>query len=177
MLVKLVKVSRGSIFIADDPTQSIYRYYSWKEKGVHVVGRTKWLRIPYRNTKEIFTAAFSIIKDNPQICEQLQSEGELLHPDIDNRWMRTGPKPLITYVDSLDDETQKISGRVNGLLQNGIPASQIAILAPNNKLKRIFRCAIMDNNVSVNTFYQFNKDKTAARCYHTKTRFFLMLIG
>jgi hypothetical protein len=44
------------LFLADDPMQSIYRYYSWREKGVPVAGRTRWLRIPYRNTREIYQA-------------------------------------------------------------------------------------------------------------------------
>ncbi|NMC18695.1 MAG: UvrD-helicase domain-containing protein [Chloroflexi bacterium] len=52
----------GVLFLCDDPSQSVYRFFSWKQKGINVVGKTRWLKIPYRNTKQIFEAAFSLIK-------------------------------------------------------------------------------------------------------------------
>jgi superfamily I DNA/RNA helicase len=54
LVTRLLNPDHGVFFLADDPAQSIYRFYSWKEKGVHVVGRTRWLKVPYRNTYEIY---------------------------------------------------------------------------------------------------------------------------
>ena len=154
-LKEMVKTDTGSIFIADDPTQSIYRYYSWKEKGVQVVGRTRWLRIPYRNTKQIYNAAFAIIQSNKQIREQLKAEGELLNPDVDNPWMRSGEKPLVSRVDDYSMLAQAVADRVNGLVQEGVPPTQIAVLAARKNQISILRNKIMDNDVTVDTFYQF----------------------
>ena len=53
---RMVNAEHGVIFLADDPSQSIYRSFSWKEKGINVAGRTRWLKIPYRNTYEIYQA-------------------------------------------------------------------------------------------------------------------------
>lgn len=154
-LKEMVKPDTGSIFIADDPTQSIYRYYSWKEKGVQVVGRTRWLRIPYRNTKQIYRAAFAIIQNNDQIREQLKAEGELLNPDMDNPWMRDGERPLVSRIDDYSTMVQSIADRVNGLIQDGVPPTQIAILAARKNQIKSLENAIMDKDVAVETFYQF----------------------
>ena len=155
VLKELVKPDTGSIFIADDPTQSIYRYYSWKEKGVQVAGRTRWLRIPYRNTREIYNAAFAIIQNNENIREQLTAEGELLNPDVENPWMRSGEKPLALRIDDYSTMVQTIADRVNGLLQEGVPPTQIAVLAARKNQIKSLRGAIMDNEVAVDTFFQF----------------------
>ena len=72
---QLLDPQHGLLFLADDPSQSIYRYFSWKEKGVDVVGRTRWLRVPYRNTYEIYQAAYSMIANHEEIQGSL-SEAE-----------------------------------------------------------------------------------------------------
>jgi len=155
VMARLVKESIGSIFIADDPTQSIYRFFSWKEKGIQVVGRTRWLRVPYRNTREIFQAAFSIIKANQNLCNQINAEGELLIPDIDNQWIRSGPRPLISQFDRMEDDLSHIKSRVHGLLQDGISASQIAVLSARKNHLRTIRQTLNNDEIAVNTFYQF----------------------
>ena len=38
----------GLLFMADDPAQSIFRYYSWRERGIPVVGHTRRLHVPYQ---------------------------------------------------------------------------------------------------------------------------------
>jgi hypothetical protein len=59
-VIKLLLKPRGSMLVCDDPTQSLFKYFSWKEKGLNVVGRTSILPVPFRCTREIMLAAFSL---------------------------------------------------------------------------------------------------------------------
>ncbi len=155
VILKLVKPRKTSIFIADDPTQSIYRFYSWKEKGIPVVGRTRWLRVPYRNTRQIYRAAFSIVQDNQILQDLLKQEGELVVPDVDHPYMRDGNHPLVKHYDSRDDEVQMTAESVRALIQEGVPATQIAVLNPHNHNLESFEKAINNRDVSIGTYHRY----------------------
>jgi len=54
VLKKLVKTNRNNMFILSDKNQRIYSLYSWKRNtNIHVVGRTYYLSLNYRTTREI----------------------------------------------------------------------------------------------------------------------------
>ena len=154
IITKLFNPQSTSIFIADDPTQSIYRFYSWKEKGIPVAGRTRWLRVPYRNTRQIYQAAFSIIKDNQVLQDLFTQEGELLTADIENGYMRDGDKPILHKYSSFQDECIHINSSVQVLLQQGVPAHQVAVLNPRKNNLEAIRKAIGNNEVRVDTYHQ-----------------------
>ena len=155
IIKKLFNPQSTAIFIADDPSQSIYRFYSWKEKGIPVVGRTRWLRIPYRNTRQIYRAAFSIIKDNQVLQDLFKQEGELLTADVENEYMRDGEKPLIRRYSTFNKECIQITSAVRGLLQKGVPEHQIAILNPRKNNLDALRRALGQNELNVDTYFQF----------------------
>lgn len=155
VILKLVKPRATSIFIADDPTQSIYRFFSWKEKGIPVVGRTRWLKVPYRNTRQIYRAAFSVVENNQVLQDLLKQEGELVIPDVDHPFMREGQKPLIRRYETRDDEVRHTADLVRGLIQSGVPAGQIAVLNPNKRNLEAYMSAISDSEVNVGTYQRF----------------------
>jgi superfamily I DNA/RNA helicase len=119
----------GLLFLADDPSQSIFRHFSWKEKAVNIVGRTRWLRVPYRNTFEIYSAAYSMIAGYDEIQTSLSEEGELVSPDISSQEMRHGKRPLIERCGSVSDELTFIRSTVDSLKQEGYREDQIAVLS------------------------------------------------
>nr|HMN62981.1 3'-5' exonuclease [Anaerolinea sp.] len=123
--------NHGLLFLADDPSQSIYRHFSWKEKSVHVVGRTRWLRVPYRNTYEIYRAAYAMIAGNEEIQQSLSEAGELIQPEISSQEMRHGPTPLIRKCSSVPDEMEFIKSNIDTLRQDGFRDEQIAVLVRN----------------------------------------------
>jgi hypothetical protein len=127
---RLLKSDGGSLFLADDPSQSIYRFYSWREKGVHVVGRTRWLRIPYRNTREIYQAAYEVIRTDETLKHQIEEQTglTLAEPDLTNPSLRSGPRPQLRHFDSFDDEVDFIRAEIQLLQQAGIKAQEIAVL-------------------------------------------------
>ncbi len=128
IIQKFLKPQNGVIFLADDPSQSIFRYFSWKEKGISVVGRTRWLKVPYRNTFEIYRAAYSLIADNEEIQKSLADEGEKIMPELSSQTMRHGKRPLIQKCKSNFDEDTAIKNAVASLRQSGIQEKQIAVL-------------------------------------------------
>lgn len=128
VLQQHIHPEHGAIFLADDPSQSIYRYFSWKEKGIHVVGRTRWLKVPYRNTYEIYRAAYSMIADHEEIQKSLSEEGELIEPEISSQTMRHGPRPLVRKFYNAAEELGYLKNTVASLRQEGFAEKQIAVL-------------------------------------------------
>jgi hypothetical protein len=125
---RMVHPEHGVIFLADDPSQSIYRSFSWKEKGIPVAGRTRWLKVPYRNTQEIYEAAYAMIAGHEEIQKSLADEGELVQPDLSASTMRHGPRPLVQRCISVEKELDFLKNKIFALRQEGYRDKQIAIL-------------------------------------------------
>ena len=135
---RMVNPEHGVVFLADDPSQSIYRSFSWKEKGIKVAGRTRWLKIPYRNTQEIYRAAYAMIADNSDIQASLADKGELVKPDLVSTSMQHGSRPLIQKCTSVEKELEFIKNTILYLRQNGYKDRQIAVLVRyTNSLKDV----------------------------------------
>jgi hypothetical protein len=124
----MLNEEHGSIFLADDPSQSIYRFFSWREKAVNVVGRTRWLRVPYRNTYEIYRAAYSLIANFSEIQSSLSEEGEVIKPELSTDEMRHGPLPLFRRCDDKAGELDTIKNSILSLGSQGMRPEQIAVL-------------------------------------------------
>lgn len=120
----------GLLFLADDPSQSIYRYYSWREKGVPVVGRTRWLRIPYRNTWEIYQAAYEVIRHDEILRRSLEEQLSLTleEPDLTSQYLRSGPRPELRCFPSAEAEFSFIRMEIERLLQRGFDSEEIVVL-------------------------------------------------
>lgn len=130
----------GTLFICDDPSQSVYRHYSWRQKGVEVVGRTRWLRVPYRNTRQIFKAAFTLIEDDPLAQKLLAESGEQVQPDIENAVLRDGPLPQAHYFPSWQAEREFVTSEIKRLIQNnGVLPNEIGILHDESYILKRYR--------------------------------------
>jgi hypothetical protein len=114
----------GSLFICDDPSQSIFCSYTWAQKGLSVVGRTRVLHVPFRSTREISQAAHSLIEAD----ETLRQYEERAEPDFNSYELNSGPLPAL--IACKDGETEQIfvEGKIQELLAAGIAPGQIAIL-------------------------------------------------
>ncbi len=138
--VKIIKkflTPEGTLFLCDDPSQSVYRYYSWRQKGVNVVGRTRWLRVPYRNTRQIFEAAYALIGDDP-LAQKLLAEGnESAQPDLSHALLRDGPRPQVHHFSSVQAEREFIAAQIRGLIERqGVRPEEVGLLHEENHVLR-----------------------------------------
>src|SRR5262249_2630029 len=99
-IVKNLLKPAGTLFLCDDPTQSLFRSFSWKQKGVDVVGRTRVLKVPFRCTREITQAAYSLIEAD----EILKKSEEITVPDLTTYDLLAGETPLLCTCEDLVDE-------------------------------------------------------------------------
>ena len=118
----------GSLFLCDDPSQSVYRIFSWEQKGVKVRGRTRWLKIPYRTTRQIFDTAFALIESNPLSQQMLSESGTIEKPNLDDPRLRQGESPHLYRIQTLADEIEFIGNKCNELIGTGLLPGEIAIL-------------------------------------------------
>lgn len=127
LLIFLLK-DNGTLFLCEDPSQSVFRSFSWKQKGVKVQGRTKWLRIPYRSTRQILQAAYSLIVDNQSVLNQLKETGDFEIPDLNSQWLRDGSIPELHRFETWGGQREFIKEKIFRLIESGYQASEIAIL-------------------------------------------------
>ena len=133
-VVKLLTKSSGSIMVCDDPTQSLFKYYSWKEKGFSVVGRTSVLRVPFRCTREIMRAAFGLVEADPV----LSASEDLTKPRLNIGELRSGPLPRLVACSDWDAEQRFVRVSVEQKLAEGVLAGQIAVLCHDSRHARAF---------------------------------------
>jgi len=152
---RMVNPESGMIFLADDPSQSIFRNFSWKEKGMHVSGRTRWLKVPYRNTQEIYQAAYGMIADHAAIQASLSDEGELVKPDLLSAPMRHGARPLVQKCGSLEKELEFIKERIVMLHQEGYRDDQIVILTRYKNTINTIQNAMKGFNVGIHVIHGY----------------------
>ncbi|MBA3817207.1 MAG: ATP-dependent helicase, partial [Parachlamydiaceae bacterium] len=119
----------GLLFMCDDPTQSIFQSYTWKEKGIQVQGRTRHLRVPFRSTREISLAAHSVISEN----NQANQVDEILRPDFDTYELLSGDIPKLFRLRDLVGEIKFVEESVLNAITSGTTANQIAILCITKK--------------------------------------------
>ncbi len=114
----------GSLFICDDPSQSIFCSYTWAQKGVSVLGRTRVLHVPFRSTREISQAAHSLIEAD----ETLRQHEERAAPDFSSYELNSGPLPALMACKDGEAEQTFAADKIRELLETGIAPGQIAIL-------------------------------------------------
>lgn len=155
VIKRLLKPESGLLFMADDPSQSIYRFYSWRQKGVPVVGRTRWLRIPYRNTREIYQAAYEVIREDEVLRRHLEEQLGMMiaEPDVSSPYLRSGERPELRRFDSVKAEMTFVRLEIERLLQEGYHADEIVVLHRRTSgVKRLGR-QLRGLGVKVATFH------------------------
>lgn len=135
------------LFMCDDPTQSIFRHYSWKDKGVLVQGRTRHLRVPFRSTQAISQAAHSLLGTNSQ--NDLPDES--LSPDFESYELDLGKKPELAKCNNLHEEIRLVEKRALDAAQLSSATGQVAILCHDKTLIRHWE-HLQSRGIYVNSF-------------------------
>ena len=123
-VVKRLLKPTGELFMCDDPAQSLFRAFSWRQKGVEVVGRTRVLRVPFRCTREITLAAHSLLSDSA-------ASEEIVQPDLNTYQLASGQKPILANCRDLNQEIRLVEQIAETLAESSGSAGQVAVLCHN----------------------------------------------
>jgi hypothetical protein len=131
----------GDLLVAVDGAQSIYgrdSSFTWKSVGVNAVGRTKELRVNFRNTAEIITFAWLVAQG-----KERDGEGTEAHARV---WpksaKRQGPKPSYRACAGTGEERAVVARAVQHFKSLGVAESEIAVLYPRavgDRINELYR--------------------------------------
>lgn len=104
--VSLLGPGHDDLVVVADAAQNIFaRRFRWKDAGIQAQGRTRVLRVNYRNTREIleFASRFLLAGGTLQTDEVPDPEDEsvIIPPEAA---VRTGERPTLHVVRSLEEE-------------------------------------------------------------------------
>lgn len=132
-VLRALDPTTNSLFIALDSSQNIYqRKVSWRDVGIQIVGRTRILRVNYRNTKPILGSAFALIQELDAKSISVR-EAEEEHHVVPEQALRDGPKPEIHSLVSAGDQRTHLVQWVRARLREGLPPNEILIMTLSRK--------------------------------------------
>lgn len=116
----------NSLLVAADNAQDIYRRgFTWKKVGIQATGRTRVLKVNYRNAAPIARLAagflFSVIQQSDDPDERL------VEPILS---ARTCDPPVIHAAADREEECRWVADRARSLVDSGVAAGQVAIVYP-----------------------------------------------
>ena len=114
----------GDLMIVSDRNQGLYqrREFSWKSVGVKAQGRSKKLSQNYRNTQEILSAAWDVLKPS-----QAKADSAFLAVEP-SAALRHGPMPTLHSARSKWGALELAVAQVQTLCEAGYSLSDIAIV-------------------------------------------------
>jgi hypothetical protein len=118
----------GDLLVVSDGSQSLYkrRKFTWKSVGIKAQGRSERLQQNYRNTQEILTAAWSVVKPT---SGEVKVEDDVTFPIVEPRAaLRRGAKPVLHLARSKDEAIEALINQVRSLSESGYAPGDIAIL-------------------------------------------------
>ena len=111
-----------SLFFTGDLGQRIFQQpYSWKSLGVNIRGRSRTLKINYRTSHQIRTAADRLL---PTTISDVDGNQEDRRHTIS---VFNGPTPKIEICDDPDAEIQYVGEWLSGRLTDGIQPDEIGV--------------------------------------------------
>ena len=114
----------GDLMIVSDRNQGLYkrREFSWKSVGVKAQGRSKKLAQNYRNTQEILSAAWDVLKPS-----KAKADSAFLAVEP-SAALRHGLMPTLHLARSKQGAIEQAIAQVQALCEAGYSLSDIAIV-------------------------------------------------
>lgn len=130
LVVQMLDPETNSMLLLYDDAQSIYRKhkglnFSLASVGIQAQGRTKILKLNYRNSREILEFAFNMVRN--YLDEDSGADIPLVLPEAAGV---NGPPPQVMFSPNLQDEVLLCTRKVLEWIQDGIELSEIAVLYP-----------------------------------------------
>lgn len=128
-VVGLLRNESSDLVVVADAAQNIFRRrFSWKQAGIHAQGRTRILRVNYRNTKEILEFAYRFLTGGSLREEDVpdfEDESSVIPPQSAQR---SGPPPEVQLVSSGGEAVRAVAEKVKSWLASDRSPRSIAIL-------------------------------------------------
>jgi len=136
-VTKLLKDGCEDLVIVADAAQNIFkRKFSWKQAGVKAQGRTRLLRINYRNTRQILEFASMFLLNSKQLraddTPDFEDENSVIPPESAKR---SGSMPNLEIVADVESEIMRTIELTREWLSKIGPHEKIAILYPGTDRK------------------------------------------
>ena len=129
LVVQMIDRNTNSLLLLYDDGQSIYRRsdlgFSLSSVGVQARGRTKILKLNYRNTREILAFAYEFAKDSLQEKNADDDHVPLIKPETAGV---DGPKPIFRLLDSFEEEANFAASCVTKWHEDGVPWRDVAVI-------------------------------------------------
>jgi len=118
------------LIIVADSAQNIFRKnFRWKDAGIRAQGRTRILRVNYRNTREILEFAHAFLMADPSLSlddiPDADDEAAIVPPESAER---SGPQPELSLAANPEAEVAEVVRLVGELYRPSLPARSIAVL-------------------------------------------------
>lgn len=127
-LNSLLLTEKNNIFILSDHNQRIYGLYSWESTGLNVRGRTSYLTLNYRTTKEIQNYA--------QI--QFNNKNEKERYEREYKSLVSGAEPIVKEFNSFKQLVDYIHKCIKILMnENCLKLNEISIITSRGNVKKI----------------------------------------
>ncbi|MDP2624037.1 MAG: 3'-5' exonuclease, partial [Actinomycetota bacterium] len=119
----------NSLFIALDSSQNIYRRkVSWRGIGVQIAGRTRTrvLRVNYRNTRAILSAAYRLIRE----LDRAEPSGDDTTDErvVPERALRSGPVPTVRRLAHREASRAFVLQWIRERLAQGVAPADVLVL-------------------------------------------------
>ena len=127
-LLACVKDGPNSVMILSDNNQRIFNLRSWRsDVGVNVVGRTYYLYINYRTTKEISDYASVMFFKGQEKNEYMKSYKSIVK----------GNEPIVQGYKNDEKQWEAIVSTIKALIETGNNPNEICVVFPtNNELEK-----------------------------------------
>jgi hypothetical protein len=130
----LLEPGRDDVVIVADAAQNIFRRkFSWKQAGIQAQGRSRILRVNYRNTREILEFASTFLLASrilrPDEVPDPEDENTVIPPESS---MRSGPQPTVEVVRDVRGEVQASVKIVREWLRRSPAPRSIGVLYPGS---------------------------------------------
>lgn len=149
------------LIVVADLAQRLYgRQFTWKSAGIHAPGRSIIMSVNYRNTREILQFAHDVLESAPDVRFD-EHDGEnmgLVPPDSAER---SGPRPDLVLVDSVEEEIESIIRCVAAWYRPELPPRSIGVLLATQQTHRLGeRLARRLRQEGVSTFWATENNQT-----------------
>jgi AAA domain/UvrD-like helicase C-terminal domain len=120
----------GDLMVVADAAQNIFRRaFSWREAGIQAQGRTRILRINYRNTREILHLASRVLAVGTDTADGNGTDpDDMLAIVPPESAARSGPRPQVEVVADVAEEVARAVEIARGLAADAGGPRSVALL-------------------------------------------------